>query len=108
MTAEFSAQVVEVITIRSDGWCEICDSERATEIHHRRPRGMGGTQRDASSRASNGLHCCRTCHRFIESYRNVAIAMGWLVSSLSDPAGRSVVYRGVRVRLSDDGTLEAT
>jgi len=108
MSTGFPPSVRDIVNRRAQGQCEICgEFTQAAEIHHRRPRGMGGTKRDSTNSASGALWLCRTCHRFIESNRRLALLLGWIVGSLSDPAETPVVYRGVRVRLSDDGTLEA-
>lgn len=65
---------------RADNRCEVCGlrMERG-QIHHRRPRGMGGTRRPDASSPSNGLYVHLHCHNMIESNRRRAAYLGWLV-----------------------------
>lgn len=106
MAMGFSQRVVDQIDGRSMGWCEVCGEHRVQEHHHRRPRGMGGSRRDDTNRASNGLGLCSGCHRLVESYRNVAKILGWLVAQGAEPTQRPVIYRGQRALLDDDGGIE--
>ena len=103
MTAEFTPEVIAVIDGRSMGVCEVCGNARIAEHHHRRPRGSGGTRRADAALASNGLGVCRTCHRLIHANGNLANVMGWLVRQNTHPAAESVVIRGIRMYLDDDG-----
>lgn len=48
------------------------------EIHHRRPRGVGGTNNPEIGQPWNGIGLCHTCHRIAESRRALARALGWL------------------------------
>jgi hypothetical protein len=104
---DFPPAVLAVVHGRSDWWCEMCGLARAIEHHHRRARGMGGTLRDSTSSAANCLHTCRECHRLVESNRNLAKVLGWLVEQHSDPAQTPVVYRGGRVLLDELGNMRA-
>lgn len=47
------------------------------ELHHVRPRGMGGTSNRDVGAPFNGLGACARCHRFAESHPGVAAALGW-------------------------------
>lgn len=78
-----------VIAARSGGRCEIripgvCEG-KARSIHHRKPRGQGGT-----NDPSNLLHLdgdgVAGCHGWIERNRKIAYRMGWLVHTEDDPA----------------------
>lgn len=97
-----------LIHARSEGVCEliipmICTG-RAEQVHHRRPRGLGGTRAPEVSAASNGLDVCAACHRYVELNRAVAQTNGWLVSQWASPAEVPVLYRSrVRMLLTDDG-----
>lgn len=100
----FSKQVRTTVRKRSAGWCERCGAEPATEYHHRRPRGMGGTQRLETNLPSACLHLCVDCHRDIELYRRRALESGWLVAQNMQPLSVAVIYRGQWVLLDDNGT----
>lgn len=101
----FPPEVRDIITHRSGGDCEICEAARAADIHHRRPRNSGGTRRPETNRASNGLALCRGCHQLVESYRNVATKLGWLVPQRFEPADCPVLYRGEWRFLTDAGVV---
>lgn len=59
-------------------------------IHHRRPRQMGGTRWPGINLPSNLAWICGSgttgCHGYIESHRDEAYRMGWLVHNWDDPA----------------------
>ena len=107
----FSADVRALIIDRSRGRCEIrwaCDGDVVTQIHHRRPRGMGGSKRPSTNLASNGLGACTDCHAFIESNRALALECGWLIPQAEDrPETVPVMINRRRSLLEDDGTAVA-
>lgn len=92
----FPADVVELILCRSGGNCEILATGcqlLAAEIHHRRARGMGGTNRPETNAASNGLAVCRRCHIRVESQRHWAFENGFAVRQCDDPRWVPVWWR---------------
>ena len=112
----FSNHVRQFIFARSEGFCEVMASGcelAATEIHHRRPRAMGGTNRPETNYASNGLAICRRCHLKCESSRNWARDNGFILLQSDDPAKTPVWWRSnwkgnrkAMVLLDDGGTLQ--
>lgn len=79
----FSAKVRARIIRRDDGLCVLCGAP-ATNIHHRMPRGAGGSKhRPWVDREACGLSLCGSgttgCHGWIEGHRAEALKMGWLV-----------------------------
>ena len=105
MSAEFTPATKAAAAERSAGLCEVCGSARAFDYHHRRPRGMGSTKRADTASLAACLHICRHCHTLIESHRNLATLLGWLVPSTFDPASQPVLRRGEWVRLTEDGGI---
>ena len=98
----FTPDVSQMILARASGHCEIlidgvCVQTAAT-IHHRRPRGMGGTRRDTTNFASNGLLACVSCHEFVEHERLWAKDHGFLVRQGADPSAQPVWWRCAMVR----------
>lgn len=75
------------------------------QIHHRRPRGMGGTKQRESGNAANGLLLHPSCHERVERNRSAALAAGWLVPQHADPAEVPVRLWDGWALLSDDGSL---
>lgn len=108
MTTGFPKKVRDLIEARAGGQCEamwvLTCNGRPEQIHHRRPRGAGGSKASAVNRAGNGIFICEPCHRLIESQRDAARAAGLLVSlHESHPANVAVVRRGDLVLLDDFG-----
>lgn len=100
-----------LVLARSGGICEVCGQARATNVHHRRPRGMGGTSRAIESPAWL-LHVCGQgntsgCHRRIENNREEARAAGWLLLPQQDAAVTPVRLACGWVVLLDDGDYAA-
>ena len=76
--------VRDQVRLRAGGACERCGQSlvnRPASIHHRRPRGMGGSKN--MDTVANLVVLCGSgttgCHGYIESHRSQAIADGWLV-----------------------------
>lgn len=99
----FPPAVCDAIDNRAGHLCEVCGQDRIAERHHRRPRGQGGSKRADTNTAANGLGVCRSCHALIESYRNVARLLGWLVQQNHHPADQPVLWRGRWMRLDAAG-----
>lgn len=100
--------VRDLVLSRAQGVCERCGAAPATDLHHRRPRGMGGDRSAVANSPANLLACCRDSHRWIEANRAVAEARGWIVRRPQDPRDVEVtVVPHGRVLLSDDGTYMA-
>ena len=48
-------------------------------MHHRQPRGMGGSGDPEQHSPANLVHLCRPCHRWIEANSTEAYEQGWKV-----------------------------
>lgn len=104
----FSPAVRAIIKARSAGYCERCALPllRNGQVHHRRPRGMGGTRRAGSGQPANGLWVHPACHAKVESDREKALAHGWLVRQEQDPEEVPIIRYGKWVYLLNDGTVK--
>jgi 5-methylcytosine-specific restriction protein A len=80
---------------------------RDWDIHHRRPRRMGGDPRPDTNRAPNLLVILRRTHDDLESHRADALTHGWLLHAGDDPAAVAVLlHHGSRwAYLTDDGLV---
>lgn len=76
----------DAVAARSGGTCELCGQAPATQLHHRRPRGMGGANRAGVHHPAGLLHVDDTCHQHAETHRAHARRNGWLVPQGTDPA----------------------
>ena len=102
----FPRKVRDLIQARAKGICELCQFTNVQlQIHHRRPRGMGGSKQAETNQASNGVLLCLRCHQLIERFRTDALHTGWLVLQGKHPA-ETPIWRNKRwVQLGDDGGI---
>lgn len=98
---------VDMVLERANHCCERCGRARPEQIHHRKPRGAGGSRDPAINSPSNLLALCSQCHVEVESDRTKAYEQGWLVHRENDPAVVPVwlAFRGYSL-LAVDGTVE--
>ena len=74
-----SAEVRAEVIARARGRCERCGTwADQGQVHHRKPRQMGGTSRPEINDASNLVLLCQLCHDDVESHRTDAYEAGWL------------------------------
>lgn len=99
----FPKPVRDLIATRCQSVCERCGVSASVQLHHRRPRGMGGSTAPDTNTASNALALCVACHNDIESQRDEALRMGWLVRQHVKPLDIPVLRRGEWVWLEDNG-----
>lgn len=101
----FTPATVRLIVDRDQGTCARCGagvdpSRRGVgwSIHHRRPRGMGGSRDPQVSSPVNGVVLCGSgttgCHGWVEANREDARLMGWLVPQWRNPAEVPVRHHG--------------
>lgn len=79
----------EKVWVRDKGCCVRCSTELvgarglSWSVHHRRPRGSGGTKLKWVNLPANLILLCGSgttgCHGWVESHRAFARASGWLV-----------------------------
>ncbi len=102
---KFTNEVQNLIKNRSKEKCEICGSIALYyQIHHRRPRGMGGSKDKVVGTAANGIWVHPHCHVQIESQRDDAREKGWLVPQSLNPAEVPFKKYNGWVMLHEDGT----
>ena len=83
---------VTAVQGRSQNRCERCGTSSAYRwsLHHRLPRGMGGTRDPELNNPCNVLHLCGSgtegCHGWVESNRTISYEFGWLVRRGFEPS----------------------
>lgn len=105
-----TAAIRGIVTVRDGGRCIICGNP-TTQVHHRRPKGMGGTRLDWVNLPANLLLLCGSgtqgCHGWVEHYRRRALEGGWLISRYGQERACQVPVRYDRDRewrlLDDQG-----
>jgi hypothetical protein len=93
----------ELVKQRANYGCERCGLARGQVIHHRDPRGAGGSSRPEVNAASNLVWICNPCHERVESRRLEAIGDGFLISDGFDSLTFPVRLHYGLVRLDDAG-----
>jgi len=80
--------------LRDDETCRRC-LRPATDVHHRRPRQMGGTSDDSINYGmANLVSLCRTCHNWIHAHPSESYRLGWLVHSWQSPEDIPIKQEG--------------
>jgi 5-methylcytosine-specific restriction endonuclease McrA len=90
---------------RDKGRCARCNvwaANTPSDVHHRKPRGMGGTRDVRSKDHRNLVLLCRSCHGDVESHRALAYDTGWLIRSYNDLDRPLYSKDGRRIELTLD------
>lgn len=96
--------------MRDGGCCIIC-GKPATEVNHRRPRGMGGNRNDPDRhRADRLATTCRPCHQHYETHdRAEGTRLGFFVPAGMNPEKWPIKHRNMGwILLNRDGTKTPT
>lgn len=116
----FSPRAERLILQRDGGKCGRCGlhvvhMRRGVDwsIHHRRPKGRGGTSLAWVNSAANGIVLCGSgttrCHGDVESHREQAMQDGFLISANGRLKADEVPVKHARlglVLLNDEGGYE--
>lgn len=103
---KFSDETRDKVQTRARNRCEKCGGYALyAQIHHRRPRGMGGSKDPAAGSPANALWLHPNCHEQVEKNRAAALANGWLVRQGHDPATVAVKRWNGWVMLDRDGAM---
>lgn len=104
---QFTEKTRRLIRERAQDRCELCGTPvQDAQIHHRRPRGMGGTKNPESRSAANGMYVHLRCHQRIELNRADALRKGWLILQSGDLSQPIRLHHGWAV-LHEDGSYDA-
>ena len=100
-------KTAQLVCARLYGMCLRCQEKPGSQIHHRKPRGMGGTSDPKINDPENLVWICRECHALIERHREVSYQTGWLVRRSADPAEQYLIApRRQMIMLLPDGGIE--
>ena len=107
-----SPAVRALVWERDSGCCVRCGLRGGDHVwpphalHHRRPRGAGGSRLEDTNSPANLVTVCSPCHDWIESQRMLAGVHGLLLHQASDPGAIAIRYRGRWVLLTHDGQIK--
>lgn len=95
----------DLVRARAEDCCELCGRWAvAGQLHHRRPRSLGGSSNPEINLASNLTLFCFDCHDFVErTQRASAYRYGWLVPSGAAPREHPFLLWGSWVYFDDLG-----
>ena len=97
----------KTVKARDMGRCWVCD-RRSTQVHHRHPRKMGGTNLSWPNLPANLICVCNTCHGQIEGERVWAINRGFLIPYFRVPSDWPIQTKlGHWVLLDNEGGMKA-
>lgn len=85
--------------------CLVCGEGGALEVHHRTPRGAGGSRDRHSACFCNLALLCTRHHAWFERNRLIALTDGFLVRRVDHPADVPVRTRAGRIYLRCDGSV---
>lgn len=102
---EIRTLVVTRSQTRGTPRCERCGGAPPEQIHHRRPRRLGGTRDPHVNNPANLVALCAACHDAIERNRMRAYAAGWLLRDGQDPAATPLFYRRCWSYLDNHGAI---
>ena len=106
------AATVSAVHTRSQKRCERCgtDDSLRFSLHHRKPRGMGGSRDPEINSPANIVLLCGSgtegCHGWVESHRAEAYEDGLLVYRIDDPSEIPVTLRYGTVYLDAEGGVQ--
>lgn len=89
--------------------CGIYVAFGAYSLHHRRPRGSGGSRRPSTNLPANLLTLCGHatspdgCHHYVESHRELAREAGYLLTQQQHPDQEAVFTHRGWMLLDDEG-----
>lgn len=94
--------------LERDSGCLLCGcGPYGLQVHHRKPRRMGGRKVPGINSPANLISLCPTDHAWVESSRTEALEMGLLVAEHDDPAKVPVHHRDYgAVLLTDEGEYQ--
>ena len=100
-------KTAQLVCARLYGMCLRCQEKPGSQIHHRLPRGMGGTSDPKINDPENLVWICYDCHALIERHREVSYQTGWLVRRAANPAEQYLITPDHRmIVLLPDGGME--
>jgi 5-methylcytosine-specific restriction protein A len=94
--------------MRDHNRCRRCGTDATgMPLHHRKPRGSGGTTDPAINSPANLILACLHCHNWIETHRTYGYENGWLVHREHNPADIPVIDNlGHIFWITDDGRIQ--
>jgi hypothetical protein len=87
-------RAVRALVSKRDPWCQVSGLTTRLEVHHRRPKQMGGDPRPHADCPCNLIRLTRSQHQWVHRNRREAEAMGLLLPAETKLPGSVSVMRG--------------
>lgn len=98
---------VRKLILRRDDWCCARCGNEATDVHHRKLKGMGGTRDEETAYGyANLISVCRFCHSWIHAHPTDSYNAGYLVHSWEYPEHTFIITKHGMLTLRADGTSD--
>lgn len=87
--------VKRVVRSRDNSRCQKCQKNLKTpDVHHRKPKQMGGSDSGTTYGLANLVSLCRNCHSWAHENPIAAMDLGLLLSQSVEPEEEPVLVRG--------------
>lgn len=106
MTARMPRETWLAVWDRDEGLCRRC-GHAGTEVHHRRPKGLGGTSVNPHTMPRMVL-LCTPCHQWVHAHPALAYPTGLLIRQSEPDSDEQIPItdlHGRTVFLTDDGSV---
>lgn len=100
---EFAKRVVRG---RDKDTCVKCRHRKPSlDVHHRKPKQMGGADALTTYGLANLISLCRNCHSWVHQHPAEAMELGLMLSQSADPEKEYVFVGGQRLVLTNLGLV---
>ena len=98
--------VKRIVRERDRDTCQKCGSRRpGLDVHHRKPKQMGGSDSLTTYGLANLISLCRLCHGWVHGHPIEAEELGLMLAQSADPERVYVTVRGRKLALTNAGLV---
>ena len=95
-----------IVRSRDQERCHKCGRRNSNlDVHHRKPKQMGGADAKTTYGLANLVSLCRDCHSWVHQHPEEAMSVGLLLSQSAEPDREYITSRGQRVALTYLGMI---
>lgn len=99
--------VKRVVRDRDRNTCWKCGGRGSSlDVHHRKPKQMGGADSLTTYGLANLVSLCRGCHSRVHANPAESEGLGFILGQISDPAKIPFLARGESIVLTNVGLVE--
>lgn len=95
-----------IVRDRDQSTCQKCRRRKPDlDVHHRKPKQMGGADALTTYGLANLVSLCRNCHSWVHAHPADAMELGLMLSQSADPEKEYVFVGGQRLVLTNLGLV---